>query len=173
MRSGTLWPVWHEGRWRHRHSVPSAICPDGLISVRALSPALRGRRARPASQRHQVIPNRPNLRLGIAAQLRKRRLRIRRCRPELRHPRAGLNAAGVAQPVENPLRLQPLVRHAQIGRQAVESADPRESLPSTWHCWHCSSVEQLAARCRPCSSARRGCRSGTNRSSSRSLRSSR
>ena len=72
-----------------------------------------------------MVANGANLRLGVAAHLRIERLRV--LRPERRHPRAGQDVAGVLQPVENPVGLQPVGRHPQIRREVRRSAGPSES----------------------------------------------
>src|SRR5262249_54061517 len=66
-------------------------------------------------QRLQVLNDRAHLRVGIPTQFRIRRLRI--IGPELRHSSAGQERRRVLEPRQQPVRIQPVVHHAQIGRE--------------------------------------------------------
>ena len=72
-------------------------------------------RGRPASQREQMIANGPNLGLSIPAELRVERLRM--VRPERRHPCPRHDTRWGPEPVEDKVRLQPIVRHPKVGRE--------------------------------------------------------
>ena len=98
--------------------------------------------------------------------------RLRIVRPERRHARARQDVRRLLQPVENPVRLQPLGRHPQVGRQVRRSADPSGIAPSTWHCWHFSSSNSCLPAASVVRDAARSRASGTARSCSRSRRSS-
>ena len=103
---------WRRRRWQVQQA--TALPSHG----RALSCCSRLRRGSSGSarpERQQMVADRADLRLGVAAELRVERLRI--VGPERRHARAGQDVRRLLQPGENPVRLQPLVRHPQVGRE--------------------------------------------------------
>ena len=128
-----------DGR-RHLCHPPSAIRPVGLTQL-VLCAAVGPARARPASAASSNDPGSP----ASAPRRRRRaagtttsgtaawaRTAASACRAECWH--------GFRSQSRIHSGLQPLVRHAQIGRQIRQSAGRPESRPSTWHCWHFSSV---------------------------------
>src|SRR2546428_9888010 len=67
------------------------------------------------AEREEVVANRADLPIAVGAELREVGLWI--IRPELRHPRARLNLERRLHPFHNPVRLQAVDRHPQIGRK--------------------------------------------------------
>src|SRR5438552_15827957 len=63
-------------------------------------------RARTAAEGEQVIADRAHLRVGVAAQLRIRRLLLHVLRPERRHARAGPNRQTILPALQEPVGIE-------------------------------------------------------------------
>src|SRR5438309_1868413 len=85
---------------------PASVRPASVVVRGTGGAGGAGLRVRTAPEREQMVADRANLRFGAASKLRVVGLRV--VRPELRHARAGQNLERLLEPLEDPVRLQPL-----------------------------------------------------------------